>query len=74
MMPSGDMAEIGREFIFINQYNMGLAALGEAVENEDTAVAEARQEFKGNLVRAEKPITKHRSSATIEHKVAEFPR
>ena len=47
---------IGRELIFVDQYNRKLAALGEAAEGEDTTVAEARQEFKSKLAKAEKTI------------------
>lgn len=47
---------IGREFIFVDQYNRKLAALGEAVEGENTTVAEACQEFKSKLAKAEKTI------------------
>lgn len=51
------MAKIGRELIFVDHYNRELATLGEAVEGEDTMVAEARQEFKDKLAKAEKTIT-----------------
>jgi hypothetical protein len=50
------MAKIGRELIFVDQYKRELAAFGEAVEGEDAMVAEARQEFKGKLAKAEKTI------------------
>jgi hypothetical protein len=50
------MAKIGRTIIFVDQYKRELAALGKAVEGEDATVAEAREEFKGNLVKAEKTI------------------
>lgn len=51
------MAEIGRKLIFVDHYKRELAALGEADEGEDVTVAEARQSFKGELVKAEKTIT-----------------
>ena len=45
------MATIGRELIFVDQYKRELAALGETVE--DATVAEARQESKSRLAKAE---------------------
>ena len=50
------MAKIEHELIFVDQYNRELAALGEAIEGEDPTVAEARQEFRDKLAKAEKTI------------------
>jgi len=51
------MNRIGRELVSIDQYKGGLAALGEAVEGEDAAVANQRQQFENKLTNAEKAIT-----------------
>lgn len=68
------MAKIGCELIFVDQYKRELAALGEAVEGEGATAAEARQDFKDKLAKAEKTIvavnafhsniTKHWSTAS----------
>ncbi|KAH9035841.1 hypothetical protein EDB84DRAFT_1588082 [Lactarius hengduanensis] len=49
--------KIQRELILVDYYKMELAALGEAVEGENTMVARARQVFEGKLTEAEMTIT-----------------
>ncbi|KAH9172465.1 hypothetical protein EDB89DRAFT_2242911 [Lactarius sanguifluus] len=49
--------KIERELILADYYKMELAALGEAVEGENTMVARTRQVFEGKLTEAEMTIT-----------------
>lgn len=49
--------KIRRELILVDYYKMEPAALGEAVEGENTMVARARQVFEGKLTEAEMTVT-----------------
>ncbi|KAL4068225.1 hypothetical protein V8B97DRAFT_2059888 [Scleroderma yunnanense] len=51
------MGKIGRELVFVDQCKNVLAELGEAVEGEDTTVADACQRFEGQLTKVEKITT-----------------
>ncbi|KAF8837533.1 hypothetical protein BDN67DRAFT_185210 [Paxillus ammoniavirescens] len=50
------MGKIGHEAIMVDYYRDEVEGLGEAIEGEDPAVADAREEFKGKLAGAEKSI------------------